>query len=111
MNFFTKNLIFHPRIDLECSMLGTTITMAVMGVSLSAAIIPSCAEMVEIARREGCAEQASSFIAGLMNSLVFFGEFVGPATGGLFIEMSGGSFPIGASYFALCAIGVVLCCK
>ena len=32
--------------------------MAVLGMSLAAAIIPSCNEMVEVARREGVEDQS-----------------------------------------------------
>ena len=41
-----------------CSFTNVGISMAVLGMSLAAAIIPSCNEMVEVARREGVEEQS-----------------------------------------------------
>ena len=98
-------------LEFKSSIMSTSIVMVILGVSLSAATIPSVSEMVEIARQEGCAEQASNFIAGLMNSLVFFGEFMGPTLGGMMIMHADGDFALGASYFAIYCLVIVLSCK
>ena len=42
----------------SCSFTSIGLTMAVLGLSLSAAIIPSCNEMVEVARAVGVEEQS-----------------------------------------------------
>ena len=56
------------------------------GMSLSMAIIPSCSELIEASRRERVQDQATNFISGWMNSVVFLGEFLGPFIGGYLIE-------------------------
>ena len=56
------------------------------GMSLSMAIIPSCAELIEASRRERVQDQATNFISGWMNSVIFLGEFLGPFIGGYLIE-------------------------
>ena len=63
-----------------------TVSMVLLGVSLSAAVIPTCSELMEAARRERCEERASSFISGWLNSLIFLGEFLGPLLGGLLLD-------------------------
>ena len=40
-------------VELGCSVMGTGITMGFLGAGLSAAIIPSISEMVDISRKEG----------------------------------------------------------
>ena len=50
------------------------------------AIIPSCSELIEASRRERVQDQATNFISGWMNSVIFLGEFLGPFIGGYFIE-------------------------
>ena len=50
------------------------------------AIIPSCSELIEASRRERVQDQATNFISGWMNSVVFLGEFLGPFIGGYLIE-------------------------
>lgn len=40
-------------IKIGCSVMGTGITMGFLGAGLSAAIIPSISEMVDISRKEG----------------------------------------------------------
>ena len=52
------------------------------------AIIPSCSELIEASRRERVQDQATNFISGWMNSVVFLGEFLGPFIGGYFIEFA-----------------------
>jgi len=93
-----------------CSFTNVSISMAVLGMSLAAAIIPSCNEMVEVARREGVEEQTSNFIAGLSNSLIFFGEFIGPTFGGYMLDFAEGDFSIGCSYFSVVCMIIVLLC-
>ena len=56
--------------------------MVLLGAALSAAIIPTCAQLMEAARRERCELQASAFISGWLNSIIFLGEFLGPFAGG-----------------------------
>ena len=50
------------------------------------AIIPSCSELIEASRRERVQDEATNFISGWMNSVVFLGEFLGPFIGGYLIE-------------------------
>ena len=50
------------------------------------AIIPSCSELIEASRRERVQDQATNFISGWMNSVIFLGEFLGPFIGGYLIE-------------------------
>ena len=64
-----------------------TVSMVLLGASLSAAVIPTCSELMEAARRERCEERASSFISGWLNSLIFLGEFLGPLLGGLLLDL------------------------
>jgi hypothetical protein len=66
--------------------------------------------MVEVARREGVEDQTSNFIAGLSNSLIFFGEFVGPTFGGYMLDFAEGDFSIGCSYFSVVCMIIVLLC-
>lgn len=56
-------------------------------------------------------EQASDFIAGLANSLIFIGEFIGPTIGGYLIVLAKGDFSLATSYFALACTSIVLLCK
>ena len=50
------------------------------------AIIPSCSELIEASRRERVQDEATNFISGWMNSVIFLGEFLGPFIGGYLIE-------------------------
>ena len=56
------------------------------GMSLSMAIIPSCSELIEASRRERVQDEATNFISGWMNSVIFLGEFLGPVIGGCLID-------------------------
>ena len=49
----------HFGMHFGCSFKNVAIAMAILGLSLSAAIIPSCNEMVEVARKEGVEEQST----------------------------------------------------
>jgi hypothetical protein len=48
----------HFGLQYGCSFTNVGLAMAVLGMSLAAAIIPSCNEMVEVARREGVEDQS-----------------------------------------------------
>ena len=81
------------------------IIMSVLGACLSAAIIPSCAELMEAARQERCVSESTGFISGWLNSLIFFGEFIGPLLGGFYISLADEDFSLGSTYFGLtCAL-------
>ncbi|CAG5094608.1 Oidioi.mRNA.OKI2018_I69.XSR.g13706.t1.cds [Oikopleura dioica] len=94
----------------SCSFTRIALVMAVLGLSLAAAIIPSCNEMVEVARAEGVEEQTSDFIGGLINSLIFLGEFVGPTFGGYMLDYAHGDFPVGCSFFSIVCMVIVFLC-
>ena len=79
--------------------------MVILGAALSAAIIPTCAELMEAARRERCENRASAFISGWLNSIIFAGEFLGPFLGGLLLDEFG-SFQLASSYFAALCLTV-----
>lgn len=102
--------IFHPLGLTRPSVMLISVSMVLLGLGLSAAVVPNFNDLMYSATAGGMEDNNSTagLVGGLFNGLIFFGEFLAPTVGGA-IMGENHDYAIVSSIYAAAIFILVVC--